>query len=63
LRSARVTEDEIRAAVRAAGMPALQDAEAVVLETDGSFAVVRRSDGAQATSLSGVKAPRPGNES
>src|SRR5690606_21597072 len=49
MRALRVTEDEVRAAVRAAGLAALQDAEAVVLETDGSLSVVRRSDGAEAT--------------
>jgi uncharacterized membrane protein YcaP (DUF421 family) len=35
LRRARVTEDEVRAAVRAAGLASLSDVEAVVLETDG----------------------------
>ncbi|HUG76098.1 MAG TPA: YetF domain-containing protein [Burkholderiales bacterium] len=57
LRSARVTQDEVLAAVRAAGLLALEDAEAVVLETDGSFSVVRRRDGAQASSLAGMRAP------
>ena len=42
LRQARITEDEVRAAVRAAGFSSLEDAEAVVLETDGSLSVVRR---------------------
>ena len=42
MRTARVTEDEILAAVRAAGLRAVEDAESVVLETDGSFSVVRR---------------------
>ena len=56
LRSARVTEDEVRAAVRAAGLPDMSAAEAVVLETDASFSVVRRSEGGEASSLSGVKA-------
>ena len=41
LRSARVTKDEIQAAVRAAGLADIYDAEAIVLETDGSFSVVR----------------------
>ncbi len=44
LKSARVTEDEVRAAVRSAGLPMLEVVEAVVLETDGSFSVVRRSE-------------------
>lgn len=57
LRKARVTEEEVRAAVRAAGLAALQDAEAVVLETDGSFSVVRRGGGEEKSSLDGVKAP------
>lgn len=42
LKRARVTEDEVRAAVRAQGLAQLGDVEAVVLETDGSFSVVRR---------------------
>ncbi|CAM4212897.1 YetF domain-containing protein [Vreelandella rituensis] len=44
LKSARVTEDEVRAAVRSAGLPMLEVVEAVVLETDGSFSVVQRSE-------------------
>lgn len=56
LRSTRVTEDEVRAAVRAAGLPDMSAAEAVVLETDASFSVVRRGEGGEATSLAGVKA-------
>ena len=56
MRRARVTEDELLAAVRSAGLPSLVDAEAVVLETDGSFSVVGRSDGGDTTSLDGVAA-------
>lgn len=40
LRRARVTEEEVLAAVRGAGLAGLADARAVVLETDGSFSVV-----------------------
>ena len=40
MRRARVTEGEIRAAVRAQGLTALEDVEAVVLETDGSVSVL-----------------------
>lgn len=55
LKKARVTEDELRAALRAAGLPMLDEAEAVVLETDGSFSVVRRGGGdSKGTSLDGV---------
>jgi uncharacterized membrane protein YcaP (DUF421 family) len=53
LRRARVTEDELRAAVRGAGLAALADASAVVLETDGSFSVVRRGG----SELDGLEPP------
>lgn len=53
LRRARVTDDEVRSAVRSAGMSELSEVEAVVLETDGSFSVIRRGDGE--TSLIGVR--------
>jgi uncharacterized membrane protein YcaP (DUF421 family) len=55
LRSARVAKEEVRAAVRAAGVPCLDGAEAVVLETDGSFSVVRGDAGGGETSLEGVQ--------
>jgi uncharacterized membrane protein YcaP (DUF421 family) len=60
LRRARVTEDEVRAAVRAVGLRNLDDAEAVVLETDGSFSVVHRGSGNGTSSLADVQGvPRP----
>lgn len=43
MRRARVTEDEVLAAIRGHGSASLDDVRAVVLETDGSFSVVRRS--------------------
>ncbi|MEX0604031.1 MAG: YetF domain-containing protein [Marinobacter sp.] len=57
LRRARVTEDEVLAAVRASGFVSLNDAEAVVLETDGSFSVIGRSSGEDRSSLDGVQGP------
>ena len=57
LRSARVTEDEVRASVRSAGLLAMQEVEAVVLETDGSFSVVQQGVGAGGSSLSGLSRP------
>jgi uncharacterized membrane protein YcaP (DUF421 family) len=44
LRRARVTEEEVRAALRASGHAAVSDVAAVVLETDGSFSVVATSE-------------------
>lgn len=53
LRRSRVLEDEVYAAIREQGIAALSGVEAVVLETDGSFAVVSRTEG-PATALRGV---------
>jgi len=46
LKQARVVEDEVMSAIRQHGIGAVEDVAAVVLETDGSVAVVRRSDSA-----------------
>jgi uncharacterized membrane protein YcaP (DUF421 family) len=54
----RVTDDEVRAAVRASGIQALGDVKAVVLETDGSFSVVKLNTEGGAASLEGVRMPR-----
>jgi uncharacterized membrane protein YcaP (DUF421 family) len=55
LRRTRVTEDEVLAAVRNQGHAGLQDAEAVVLETDGAFSVVGRAGGGARGALEGVR--------
>jgi uncharacterized membrane protein YcaP (DUF421 family) len=43
MRRARVTESEVRACAREAGLMELHSIAALVLETDGSFNVIRRS--------------------
>ncbi|MGY0071231.1 DUF421 domain-containing protein [Streptomyces sp. QTS137] len=43
MRRQRVTPDEVRQAIRAQGTGALELVHAVVLETDGSFSVIPRS--------------------
>lgn len=53
----RVTQDEIRAAVRSAGIASLKDVEAVVLETDGAFSVIPRGEGGDLSSLDRVQGP------
>ena len=58
LRQARVTEDELRAAVRAAGFGSLDQVRAVVLETDGSFSIIRPAEGGNGSSLIGVDGPQ-----
>lgn len=55
LKKQRVTESEIRAAVRNKGFAALEEIEAVVLETDGSFSVVKKSETESASAMSDVK--------
>jgi uncharacterized membrane protein YcaP (DUF421 family) len=56
MRKQRVTEAEIRAAVRQAGHARLDAIEAVVIETEGTLSVIAHTDDAEsATSLSDVK--------
>ena len=43
--SARVTEADLRAHVRLAGLPGLADAAAIVIETTGDVSVIARSQG------------------
>lgn len=42
LRAERVTEEEVRTAIREAGLARMSDVEAVVLESNGSLSCVRR---------------------
>lgn len=55
MRSQRVTEDEIRQAVRSQGIGGLEEVAAVVLETDGSISVVPASQAGRLTALKGVE--------
>lgn len=57
LRDERVTEDEIKAAVRKGGLGDLQAAAAVVLETDGSFSVIPQSDAGDGSALPCAPSP------
>ena len=51
LRRSRVVEGEVRFAVREQGIASLEEVEAVVLESDGTFSVVQRS-GSSSSALS-----------
>ena len=55
LRQERVTEDEIRQAVRAAGSGDLASIAAVVLESDGSLSVIPVASIGSGSSLAGVR--------
>ncbi len=52
--SQRVTESEVRAAIRAAGIANLEEVSAVVLETDGSFSVIKDAQGKLGSALQDV---------
>ena len=55
MRAQRVTQNELCAAIRGAGVASIESIEAVVLETDGSFSVIERlPDGQTASSLSSL---------
>jgi uncharacterized membrane protein YcaP (DUF421 family) len=56
LRRERVTRQEVLAATRSSGARTLGEVAAVVLETDGSFSVVKRRDEADgASTLAGLR--------
>lgn len=44
MRRQRVSEEELKAAIRSAGLADVREAGAVVLETDGTFSVIRQDD-------------------
>jgi uncharacterized membrane protein YcaP (DUF421 family) len=50
----RVTEEEMRAAVRNRGLASFDDVESIVLETDGTFSVVWQKTDGESSSLSDV---------
>ena len=55
LKRERVTEGEVLAALRASGIGAIEDADAVVLETDGSFSVIQNLSNSTASALKDVR--------
>lgn len=54
MHSARVTHEEVRAAIRNAGVMDMTDVDSVVLETDGTFSVVHESKDVRESSLRDV---------
>ena len=59
MRQTRVTEAELRAAVREFGLRGFDEAEAVVLETDASFSVLKKSNADAGDIASLVDVNRP----
>jgi uncharacterized membrane protein YcaP (DUF421 family) len=62
LRRARVTESEVRAAARVAGVADMTVIDAIVLETDGSFSVIKGRVEPEKSSLAGVRRIRAGGQ-
>lgn len=63
LRQERVTESEVRAALRTQGVSALDQVDAVVLETDGSFSVIRELGRGKNSTLMDVEGAQEGPRS
>ena len=55
LKKERVTQGEVLAALRTNGIGAIEDADAVVLETDGSFSVITDLNNSTASALKDVR--------
>ncbi|MEM8675114.1 MAG: YetF domain-containing protein [Cyanobacteria bacterium P01_G01_bin.67] len=55
LKQERVAEGEVLAALRASGIGAVEAADAVILETDGSFSVITNLSNSTASSLKDVR--------
>lgn len=61
MKKERIVEAEIYAVLRERGLSSLEDAAAVVLETDGSMTVIKRFDNQQASAMHGVRTPQKVN--
>lgn len=55
MKKERIAEGEILAALRTSGVSAVEDADAVILETDGSFSVIQNIDDSSASALKDVR--------
>lgn len=55
LKRERIAEGEVLAALRANGLGAIEDADAVILETDGSFSVIANLSDSTASALKDVR--------
>jgi uncharacterized membrane protein YcaP (DUF421 family) len=60
MRKERITEDEIYAVIRQHGLWSLEQADAVILETDGSLTVIRQVEDLHSNVMAGIiKPPLP----
>ena len=54
LRSQRVTQEEVRAAIRNQGISQMSEVEAVILETDGTLSILRTTNQTATTAINDV---------
>jgi uncharacterized membrane protein YcaP (DUF421 family) len=59
LRAERVTVEEVRAAARSQGLASLEEVGAIVLETDGTFSVLREVGDGNGSALANVSGHAP----
>ncbi len=62
IRDERVSREEVSAAIRGAGIGALDAVALVVLETDGSFSVIPRKEAGDGSALREVRGAGPERE-
>ena len=55
MKKERIAEGEVLAALRSSGVSAIEDADAVILETDGSFSVLQNIDESSASALKDIR--------
>ena len=55
MKKERIAEGEVLAALRTSGVSAIEDVDAVILETDGSFSVITNIDNSSASALKDVR--------
>src|SRR4051794_14939078 len=58
LKKERITEEEVRAAIRAKGVNRVEDVDAVILENDGTLSVAWEGEGPGHSSLIDAKIPK-----
>lgn len=57
MKKERITEDEIHAIIREKGMSSYKEADAVVLETDGSLTVIQKVENWSSATIEAVQKP------
>ena len=55
MKKERVAEGEVLAALRSSGVSAIEDADAVILETNGSFSILQNIDESSASALKDIR--------